>query len=81
MNREIMVRMTLRTIEKKMDVANGIRQVIFLPWIKMSPGSLPNGIFIRDARYDIPAKARKITPIIRNILVRLGAIFNPVVNQ
>jgi hypothetical protein len=78
MNRETMVRMTLRTIERRMDVAKGIRQVIFFPCIKMSPGNLPKGIFIRDARYDIPAKTRKMTPIIRNILVRLGTIFIPV---
>jgi hypothetical protein len=42
--------MALRTIERRMDVARGIRQVIFFPWITKSPGSLPKGILMRENR-------------------------------
>jgi hypothetical protein len=45
----MIVRITLRTIERKMDVANGMIQVIFFPWITKSPGNLPRGILIREA--------------------------------
>jgi hypothetical protein len=46
---EIRLRMRLKTIDNRMDVARGKMQVIFLPWITKSPGNLPNGIFILEA--------------------------------
>jgi hypothetical protein len=49
-NRAINVRMTLKMIDKRMDVAKGIIQVIFFPWITKSPGSLPRGILILEAK-------------------------------
>jgi hypothetical protein len=48
--REIIVRITLKAIDRMMDVARGSMQVIFFPWNTKSPGNLPRGIFIREAR-------------------------------
>jgi hypothetical protein len=49
-------------------------QVIFFPWITKSPGNLPRGILVRENRYERPARTRKMTPIIRNILESVGSI-------
>jgi len=70
----MIVSITVKTIESSMDVANGKIQVNPFPWIVISPGSLPNGKFIRDANNINPPITRKIAPIIRNILASVGSI-------
>jgi hypothetical protein len=48
--REKRVKIMLKRIDSMIDVAKGMMQVRFFPWITMSPGSLPKGMFTRDAR-------------------------------
>ena len=72
--RAIIVRMILSRIERRIDDARGIKQVRFFPWITISPGNLPNGIFIFDTRYAMPAINIKMTPMISNILAKDGTM-------
>jgi hypothetical protein len=47
--REISVRMIVKTMDNRIEVARGKIQVIFFPWITRSPGNLPRGILILEA--------------------------------
>jgi len=64
----------LSTMDSSMEVANGMKQVRFLPCIRMSPGNLPRGIFSRDKIKDRPASKIKMIPITRNTFVMDGFI-------
>jgi len=52
----------VRKMDNIMEVANGTIQVIFPPWIRISPGKFPNGIPVLEIRIIPPPTTVNIKP-------------------
>ena len=66
--RDKTVKMMVSTMDKRIEVAKGKKQVKLLPWTVKSPGKRPSGRLSLDAAYNSPPTTTKMTPSIRNIL-------------